>query len=329
MAKLGNITFTPEELTKTFQKHQQELILQPMFAMGEALKHMTVRKGIRYRETVSEMGGKFQLGNYKKDKLGTGNVSIDGRVLETFFGNCIEPIDPNAIYQTIWGSNITKGEGLKKVPIVLQVCTYIMKQLGENLFLNMFTAKHDSSDFTSTEKFFNGFKTVIDNDIAGNNEQETILISEEIGNLMTSSESITEENAEDILKDFYWSRDARLRRQKLKFFMSDSTYHNYTEAYQLNHGALPYNTIYDKKTLEGASNVELVPLANVPEDFLILTPKSNILALFNQQSGDETFIVEKSLDNHYDVDFIANMFFGTQFLSVSKESFSAWEKTEG
>lgn len=144
-----------------------------------------------------------------------------------------------------------------------------------------------------------------------------------------SSESITAENAEDILKDFYWSRDVKLRRQKLKFFMSDMTYHNYTEAYQLNHGSLPYNNSYDKKTLEGASNVELVPLANVPDGFLLLTPKSNIVALFNQKTDDEKYLVEKSLDNHYDVDFIANMFFGTQFLSVSKESFSAWEKTEG
>lgn len=183
MAKLGNITFTPEELTKTFQTYRQQLIVQPMLAMGEALQHMTIRTGIRYRETVSEMSGKFQLGNYKKDKKGDGNVSIEGRVLETFFGNCIEPIDPNAIYQTIWGSNITKGDGLKNVPIVLQVCAYIMKQLGENLFMNMFTAKHDSGDFTSTDKFFNGFKTIVDNDIAGTNERSTVLISEEKGNL--------------------------------------------------------------------------------------------------------------------------------------------------
>lgn len=58
-----------------------------------------------------------------------------------------------------------------------------MKQLGENLFMNMFTAKHDSGDFTSTDKFFNGFKTIVDNDIAGTNERSTVLISEEKGNL--------------------------------------------------------------------------------------------------------------------------------------------------
>jgi hypothetical protein len=328
MVKVGNITFTPDELSRTFQTYRETLIVMPMMSMNAALQHMSIRKGIRYRETVTEMSGKFELGNYKKDKKGTGNVSFDGRVLETFFGNCIEPIDPNAIYQSIWGSNITKGEGLKNVPIVLQICAYIMKQLGEHLFMSMFTAKHDASDFTSTEKFFNGFCTIIDNDIAGTNDVSKALISTDLGNLSQSSDSISAENAEDIIKDFYWSRDVKLRRQKLKLFMSDMAYHYYTEAYQLNHGSLPYNTNYDKRTLEGASNVEFVPLANVPDDFLLLTPKSNILALFNQKTSDETYIVEKSLDNHYDVDFIANMFFGTQFESVSKEIFSVWKKSE-
>ena len=107
------------------------------------------------------------------------------------------------------------------------------------------------------------------------------------------------------------------------------TYHYNTEDYQLNHGSLPYNQNYDKRTLEGASNVELVPLSNVPNDFLLLTPKSNIYLLYNQKTDDEKFIVERSLDNHYDVDFIANMFFGTQFESVSKEVFSVYEKTAG
>lgn len=323
----GNITFTPDQLTTTFQTYRKDLIVQPMLAMQELLQHCSIRTGIRYRETVSEMTGKFQMGNYKKDKLGTGNVNINGRVLETFFGNCIEPIDPNAIYQSIWGSNITKGEGLKNVPIVLQICAYIMKQIGENLYTNAFTAKHEGTVFDSTASFFNGFKTIIDNDIAGTNEDAKVKISADIGNFQTSTTSITKETAEDAVKDFYWSRNAKLRGQKLKLFMSDMLYHFYTEDYQLNHGSLPYNQAYDKKTLEGASNVELAPLSNVPEDFMVLTPKSNILALFNQQTEDEKFICERSLANHYDIDFIANMFFGVQFESVSPDVFSVFEKT--
>lgn len=327
--KKGNITFSPEELSRTFQTYRKDLVILPMLAMGAMLQHCSIRTGIRYRETVGQMGGNFELGNYKKDKMGTGDISIKGRVFETFFGNCIEPIDPNAIYQSIWGSNITKGDGLKNVPIVLQVCSYIMKKLGENLYRNAWKAKHDGTKFDKTADFFNGLKTIIDMDIAGTNEDKEVKISADLGNLSTSTESISKENAEDALKDFFWSRCDILRGLPLKMFMSDMTYHLYTEAYQLNHGALPYNQSYDKRTLEGASNVELVPLSNVPDDFLLLTPKSNIYLLFNQKTDDEKFICEKSLKNHYDVDFIANMFFGTQFESVSKELFSVYMMQAG
>ena len=327
--KVGNITFTPEQLTKTYQTYRKELIVQPMLAMEDLLLHCSVRTGIRYRETVTEMSGNFEIGNYKKDKQHEADVNFDGRVLETFFGNCIETIDPNAIYQTIWGSDITKGDGLKNVPIVVQVCAYILKRLGERLYMNAFTAKHDGAVFDKTAAFFNGFKTIIDNDIAGTNENKKVYISEALGNLFSFTDSITKDNAEDALKDFYWGPkiNKTLRKQPaLKMFISDMTYHYYTEAYQTRHGALPYNQNYDKRTLEGAPIVELVALPCVPDDFMLVTPKSNILLLYNQKTADENYIVEKSLKNHYDMDFIANVFFGTQFESVSPEVFAVAEK---
>ena len=330
--QVGNIKFTPELLTKTYQTYREQLIVQPMLAMDALLKHCSVRTGIRYRDTVTEMSGKFEIGNYKKDKHHDADVKFTGRVLETFFGNCIEGIDPNAIYQTIWGSDITKGEGLKKVPIVLAICAYILKKLGERLYMNAFTAKHDGTNFDETAAFFNGFKTIIDNDIAGTNENKEVYIAEALGNLFYLTESIGKDNAEDALKDFYWGPkiSPKLRSQpNLKMFISDMTYHYYTEAYQTRHGALPYNQSYDKRTLEGASNVELVPLSCVPADFMLITPKTNILLLYNQKTADENYTVEKSLSNHYDMDFIANMFFGTQFESVSPEVFAVAEKKAG
>jgi hypothetical protein len=324
MSKIGNITFTPEELTKTYQTYRKDLIVQPMLAMAALLAHCSVRTGIRYRETIGELSGNFEIGNYKKDKGSDADVNIEGRVLETFFGNCVQEIDPNAIYQTIWGSDITKGEGLKNVPIVVQICAYILKKLGEKLFFNVFTAKHDGTVFDKTASFFNGFKTIIENDIAGTNENKKVYISEDLKNLVYMTESLTKENAEDAFKDFYFSSKLNpvLRTQQLKMFVSDMAYHYYTEAYQTRHGSLPYNQNYDKRTLEGASNVEIVPLPVVPDDFILLTPKKNIFLLYNQKTADENYIVEKSLKNHYDVTFIANMFFGTQFESVSSETFA-------
>ena len=135
-------------------------------------------------------------------------------------------------------------------------------------------------------------------------------------------------HAEDVLNDFVWGDAAgnwkgvhkKLRDARgLKLFMSDRTKHLYEVCYQMNHGALPYNTQFTKAHLDGKPNIEFVALANVPDDYLLLTSKNNILSLWNQKGQDETFLVEKSLTSHYDLDFIANLFYGEQYLSVNKE----------
>lgn len=330
--KIGNVTYGAEELSKTFQTYRKEFVIMPFLAMEQLAKHMNVRTGIRYRETVSQMSTDAEISNYSKTKHQDADVKIDPRVFETFFGNIVQGIDPNAIYQSIWGSNVTKGDGLKNVPIVVQVCGYLVKKIGEKMFMNSFTAKHDSTDTTSTSKWFNGFQTILENDVAGTNYTNKVLISADIGNLVEGAESITADNAEDLIKDFYWNQvcnpaaAAKLRSQQLKLFMSDQAYHFYTESYQTNHGSLPYNQAYDKKSLDGASNVGFVPLPCVPDDFLLLTPKNNAYLLFNQKTDDDKFLVEKSLSNHYDVDFIMNYFFGTQFESVSPEVLRYWKK---
>ena len=313
--------FTPETLSQSFQTYRKELIVMPMFAMAAALQHMGHRDGIRYKEHIHEMTGNFQMGNYDKYKKGTGEVNIKQRTLETFFGNCIEPIDPNSIVTSLWGSDVTKGEGLKNVPWVKRVCAYIMAQLGENMFNVMWTAKHDPTNTTDTEKWFNGFCTIEDAEI------ESGAMAVEEGNLYYLPERISIENAEDILHDFYWGDagagwpgvHAKLRGQKTKIFMSEKTKHCYEKAYQLNHGALPYNLAFEKAHLDGASKAEFVALPNVPDDYLSLTPRTNILALWNLRSQDETFLVEKSLTSHYDLDFLANMFYGEQYESIKKE----------
>ena len=60
-------------------------------------------------------------------------------------------------------------------------------------------------------------------------------------------------------------------------------------------------------------------LGNVPLNYLSITPKNNILTLWNQRTADETFLVKESKTSHYDVDFLANMFYGEQYRFINKE----------
>jgi hypothetical protein len=323
-------TFSPENLNESAQKYRTELITMPMFALRMATQHMGMRTGIRYKEHVHELTGKFQLGNFDKYKKGDGATAIKQRTLETFLGNCIEPIDPVSLYKTLWGSDVVNPSGQKNQPWTKRICAFIAAQIGEHMFDYLWTAKHDDEDTKLTMKWFNGFCAIEDVEIASGamSAQEQNLF-----NLPT----ITSENAEDVLNEFIWGSEAvnstwrgvhkKLRdAHGLKLFMSDRTKHLYEVCYQMNHGALPYNTQFQKAHLDGKTNIEFVALANVPEDYLCLTSKNNILTLWNQETSDEGFEVKGSLTSHYDVDFISNLFFGLQYLSINKEMLAVARK---
>ena len=331
-------TFTPQSLNESAQKYRTELITMPMFALKEATQHMGIRTGIRYKEHVHELKGRFEMGNFDKYKMGDGNTDISQRTLETFLGNDIEPISPVEIYKTLWGSDLVNPSQQGKQPWTKRICAYIIAQIGENMFNYMWTAMHDETDTKQTKKWFNGFCAIEDVEIAKG------AMSKEEGNLYFLPESVTAENAEDIIKDFIWGNgtwkgvNPKLLGIKSKLFTSVRMKHFYEESYQMNHGALPYNLQYEKAHVEGVPNVEFVPLVNVPDDYLCLTPKNNILTLWNQETSDESFEVKPSLTSHYDVDFISNLFFGLQYLSINKEKlccarlqnkqYTAWKKAE-
>ena len=317
-------TFTPEALQESAQKYRTELITMPMFALRDATQHMGMRTGIRFKEHVHELGGKFQMGNFDKYKKGDGATEIKQRTLETFLGNCIEPIDPVSLYKTLWGSDMVNPSAQKIQPWTKRICAYIAAQIGEHMYDYLWTAKHDAENTTLTMKWFNGFCAIEDAEINAG------AMSAEEQNLFILPEKITAENAEDVLNEFIWGSEAvnstwggvhkKLRdAHGLKLFMSDRTKHMYEVCYQMNHGALPYNTQFNKAHLDGKQNIEFVALGNVPEDYLCLTSKNNILTLWNQETSDEGFEVKDSLTSHYDVDFISNLFFGLQYLSINKE----------
>lgn len=84
-------------------------------------------------------------------------------------------------------------------------------------------------------------------------------------------------------------------------------------------GHVPYNTSFEKTVLEGSNGrCELVPLANkAGSPFIHLTTKSNMLVGFGNGADAENITVEKH--HAFKLDYIATMYFGTEFESISKE----------
>lgn len=314
---MSTITITPEELAKSAAKYRKELLMMSVIALQSTLQHMSLRTGIRYKETVGELSGSIEMGPYDETRVNESNVKITGRELETFFGSVWEKFSPNSVYQSIYGDSIVIGEGLKNVPVAKAVLAFLMKKLSQSLNKNIWGAVRNPAG-TTTADLFNGFDTITQAEITAGN------IATAKGNLFEFAEAIDTTNAVDQLKAYFRAASDELQGDgdeavKLKMFIPKSIYNAYVDDYQMTVGAVPYNKEFKKTFLEGSDDLcELVALPNKKgSPFLHLTPKKNMLVGVDQSSDTEKITIEKH--EPFRLDFVAAMFFGTQFESISPE----------
>lgn len=308
----SSVNITSEALAQSAQIFRRELLKMPVLALEKSLPFMTLRTGIRYKETVGELAGDLQLGPYSDTRIDQSDVTVAARTLETFFGSVVKEFKPNSVYQSIYGSSITKGEELKQTDITRQVLAFLSAQIGKNLNKVLFSAVRNDLGTTSAT-LFNGFDTILAaEETAGN-------IAAAKGNLKVLNEAITSSNAYDVIKAIYRAASDELREEESLLFIDQKTYDAYVDDYQTTVGPIPYNTGFDKLFVEGSGGrCRLVPLANKANaPYFELTTKSNMLIGVDQESDMEKIIVEKHAP--FVLQFVATMFFGVQFESISKE----------
>lgn len=307
-----NINITPQSLAQSAIKYRKELLKMPLFAMEKLLPYVTLRTGVRYKEIVGELSGNMQIAPYKARRHDDSDVDIKGRELEVYFGNCVKGFNPNSIVQSLYGADIVKGEGLKNIPITLQVLTYLMGKMGENLYNESFTAERDATGDT-THDLFNGLKTIAAAEITGGG------LAAAKGNLKAGMTAPTASTVIEFFESFVDAADEKLKKQKCYLLCAPKWKRMYERAYREQFGVLHYNGQFDKAYLDGEPNVEIVGLSCVPEDFLQLSTKENVLFGTNIDSDRTSVLVEKALDSHFLLDFVAAMFWGCQYESLSKE----------
>lgn len=299
-------------LQKSAQTYQKDLIIMPVIAAKETLQHMTARPNTRGKRTVGQLGGDFEIAPYKSKRKSEGTFTITPRTLETFLGNAAKDFDPNDVWDTIYGSMVTRGESLKNVDIAKQILFYAAGLLGKKLNMSVWKAKRNENGDT-TDTLFNGFDTITDTEIAAGN------ISAAKKNFM-ELEALTEQNAVDTLKSLYWASAAELQGERVKMYMSFDQYRLYLQDYQSTVGATPYNREYKKTFLEGSDGkCELVPLVSKSgSDFIHISPKSNMLYGYgNGSSSKEHIGIGKYAS--FVLTLEAAMYFGCEFESISPE----------
>lgn len=302
------------ELNKAAQQFRSELLIMAVLGLSNTLEHMTLRTGVRYKETVGELTGPVELMPYTGDmEDADDDLSIDGRDLETYLGQSIKIFDPNTLVSSLYGSAITKGDALKNVPINKAVLTLMMRKISGGLNKSVFRAKRNNAGKT-TDTLFNGFDTITAADILSGK------IATGKNNLYDFTEAVTTDNAVEMLKAFYRAGSDELKDESAKLYLPRAIYDAYCDDYQFTVGAVPYNKEFKKTFLEGSdNNCELVPLVGKKNsDFIHLSTKSNMLVGVNQKGEEEKIEVRRG-DNPFKLQFVTTMFFGTQFETVSPE----------
>lgn len=307
----STIQITPDSLNTSYAKYRKDLILMPTRALDEVAKYMSRRLGVRGKETVGEANGDMQIGPYSLTRVDEDGVTITGRTLETYLGSGVKPFEPNAVRESIYGSNVFQGDALKNQPITKLIGAYLFAKVGESFFNTLFTAKRNPGG-KKTVDLYDGFKTIADQEIKNKS------VSTEKGNLF-KTEAITNVNAVDALEAFYDAADQKLKNTKTFMFLNSSELMRYDRAYRSVYGSVNYNKEFSKSKLDGCNNCTLIGLDNIPVGFKIITPGSNMLIGLATEGTNCKFEFEKSLTSHFLIDFVATMYFGTQFESISKE----------
>ena len=313
---MGKVIITEQELAKlstSAAKLRKELLRMPLMALKDVLAHVTLRTGIRYSETIGELTGSMELGPYSETRVDENDVDITPRTLYTYLGSVDKKFSPNSIYQSIWGSNITKGDGLKTTDITQQALALLASKVGAALYWAIWGAKRNDSG-TKTVDLFDGFDTIAAKEVKDGN------VSVEKGNLFDLDiTTIDKTNAVDICKEIWRKADYHLKNGKCKLFVPSYVLDAYNDDYKITTGAVPYNTQFNQTFVEGSSNkCEIVALPNKDgSKFMQLTTKSNMLVGTCQMSDEESVSIEKY--SPFVLDFVMTMFFGTQYESINKE----------
>ena len=306
------INISDAELQKSAVTYRKDLLVMPVISAEETLKHMTPRPGVAGREVLGELSGDIEFGPYDPKRVDDNELNAKPRTLETYLGSVVKRFDPNSVAKTVYGSLVSQGDALASTDIARQVLNFLSMKLGRGLNMHLWDAKRNDSG-TKTVDLFNGFDTITKQEV----DAGTIATGE--GNYIELGEAIDRNNAVDLLMDIYEKADDVLQGVPTKMFVPFDVYNAYNKAYLSSFGNVVYNQQYKKSYLEGSNQLcELVPLASKKgSKYIHLTTKSNMVYGYGDGLAQEKVAIEKH--HEFLLSYIATMYFGCQFETVSKE----------
>jgi len=305
---------TPEILETSCRQYRRELIMQPIEVMKDnTLKYITLVPGVRNQVVWGELKGDAQLAPWSKTNQEAADYDIVGRTLQVWPGNCARDFDPMEIFQSIYGQSIMLGRTMTTHQIARLVATYFAAKIGEHLNNHIWDGVRNVAGKT-TKDLFDGFDTIISKEITAEN------LKVANGNLYEFDAAISASTAVDQLKAYYRAANKHLRDRECFMYIPESVYWDYIDDYQARHGALPYNTEYEKMTLEGShGKCHFVVLSNMADSkFLKISTKPNFLLGTDINSQENHVGIEKY--SSWSLTFEYAAVYGAQIRTLAKEA---------
>jgi len=312
---MGKVTIDAAHLQE-FQaaaiKWRKDYLAMPTIGLEEALKGMTLRTGIRYKEAVGAVSLGAQMAPYKANRTTTDkNLEIVWREAETFFGDIDLQFEPNAIISQVIGHAAAngKGEGLKATETARLVLAQLASDVSENLYNVLWSAVRNANGDTSAD-LFNGFDTITAAEITAGK------IAASKGNYVKLDTALTSTNAVDLIKDAIRKADKLLIGQGVLVYCSYDVIEKYQDAYLATHSATPYNTTFDQMDVEGTGGkAKFFPMVNKEgSKYIHVSIPKNMLICVDQMSDKEIVAIEHF--STFTLNFVMTMFFGVQFESI-------------
>lgn len=306
-------------------KFRKEILMMPVVALSETTKHMTIRYGVRGKETVGEAGSGAQLRPYRTAKDATNTSTIIPRTLETHLGDVVEEFDPYTIYNTVFGEPVSKAR--KELDIVKALAVEMSRQATSKIPDAIFSGVRNAVG-DGTMDLFDGFDTICKAEKTAGN------ITEAKGNLIPVGE-ISEANVGDMLRQIHKNAMSVLKKGSTKLYVPVYIKEMYDEWFLANFGPVAYNTGFEQSYLHGTNKrCEIVDLPGMEDsDHIFLSTKKNMLVGVDQTSDLEKVLI-RECDNPKVVQFFMTAFFGVQFESLNPKvmvaaSFSKAVPVEG
>lgn len=314
------LVFSDDDYKKAAKIWTKEFLLIPLLSIKSVLQYFTGMGGVRYKAALPSVKSEAQFGPYNPNRITKSLTNVKYRELETFLGSVIEDFEPNHYVSLLIGKMAgILGDAQKSAPSVKLVIAAFMKSLGWHFREALFKAVRDSEGNTTME-LFNGFDTIITNDIDAGK------ISDLEGNYLDVG-LITSVNACDKLKEMERSCTPELRSMDKFLYCDPEIADMYEDSYLATHQAVIYNKQFEQQYLEGSrKHTTIIPIDSMAgTNRAIITPKWNMLYGYDNMSQLETLQIDRFAP--FLLTLSALMFFGTQIHTIDPRCFKVFEYT--